>query len=85
MDVQTDLVNYTIKLYIFLQIYLQGTVIYDPEFQNAFGNFNKVNATLLVTLCKLCQLIAKNSKLVRNGTAQCLPDCKCSILLLKQK
>ncbi|KAL4221105.1 GRB10 interacting GYF protein 1 [Mactra antiquata] len=50
-----------------------GEVKYDKRFSQAFNFSNPGLLDSLKQLCHLCKLIANNSHLVRNGSAQCLP------------
>ncbi|CAH1774551.1 unnamed protein product, partial [Owenia fusiformis] len=46
--------------------------MYDPEFEKAF-TMATLNVKALGELCKICKLLANNTKLTKPNTTQCLP------------
>lgn len=51
----------------------QGVVEFDKDFSKMFNFSNPNLLEGMKQLCQLCKVFAKNSELVRNGSAQCLP------------
>ncbi|KAK7094104.1 protein dispatched homolog 3-like [Littorina saxatilis] len=51
----------------------KGRPLFDKQFADEVGNMQKPSLTHLRELCQVCHILASNSKLVKNGSAQCLP------------
>ncbi|KAL5014768.1 hypothetical protein ScPMuIL_009038 [Solemya velum] len=51
----------------------RGTTVFDEKFSTYF-KFNKNFLDGLNVLCRICKLIASNSELVLNGSADCIPQ-----------
>ena len=58
----------------------QGVVEFDKDFSKMFNFSNPNLLEGMKQLCQLCKVFAKNSELVRNGSAQCLPMSKLSLI-----
>lgn len=54
----------------------RGDVMFDEQFANEVGDLRNLsqNKEHIRELCQVCHLLASNTELVKNGSAQCLPN-----------